>query len=92
LIFCVETTVIPWYAYDMTAKKIAISLSDEALRAVDRYAKAEGITRSAWFERAARRAKRREAAQRALQELASTGMKPSSTATVERLRRELAKG
>jgi metal-responsive CopG/Arc/MetJ family transcriptional regulator len=76
----------------MTARKIAISLSDEALRAVDRYARAEGITRSAWFERAARRAKRREAAQKALQELATTGLKPSSAAAVDKLRRELAEG
>lgn len=53
----------------MTAKRIAITLSDEALRAVDRYARAEGISRGAWFERAARGAKRRAAAQKALQEL-----------------------
>ena len=76
----------------MTAKKIAISLSDEALRAVDRYARAEGITRSAWFERAARRAKRREAAQKALQELARTGVKPSGAAALDKLRRELTEG
>ena len=81
--------VIPWYDWFMPAKKIAISLSSDALRAVDRYAKEEGISRSAWFERAARRAKRREAAQKALRELGHEGVKPSSDKALEALRKEL---
>lgn len=81
--------VIPWYVIHVPAKKIAISLSSEALSAVDRYAKAEGISRSAWFERAARRAKRREAAQKALRKLAQEGVKPSSDKALDALRKEL---
>jgi len=73
----------------MSAKKVAISLSEEALRAVDRYAAAEGISRSAWFERAAQRARRHEAARDALREMFGAGMKPATEAGLEALRREL---
>ena len=76
----------------MSVKKVAISLSEEALRAVDRYAKHEGISRSAWFERAARRAQRQEAARSALREMADDGMKASTEAALEALRQELQAG
>jgi len=49
----------------MPARKVAISLSSEALALVDRDAAREGISRSAWFERAAQREKRRQGIKRA---------------------------
>ena len=76
----------------MSAKKIAISLSPGALKAVDRYAKAEGISRSAWFERAAQRARRREATQRAVRQISDEGMTPATEGSLEALRREVGAG
>lgn len=72
------------------SKKVAISLSEEALKAVDAYAKAEGISRSAWFERAAQRARRRAAMKASLRELHASGVKPSTDKELEALRREIA--
>ena len=73
----------------MPAKKIAISLSNEALALVDRYAAEEGVSRSAWFERAAHRAQRRKALDRALHLARKHGIKPATDRELESLRREL---
>lgn len=75
----------------MRARKIAISISNEALETVDRYAKAEGISRSAWFERAAQRAKRQQAVAEAVRQAHAAGLKPSTDIELESLRRELLK-
>ena len=75
----------------MRAKKIAISLSADAVQAVDRFAKAEGISRSAWFERAAQRAKRQEALRRAVRQAREAGLEAASDRELQSLRRELSK-
>lgn len=75
----------------MGAKKIAISLSEEAVKAVDKYARAEGISRSAWFERAAQRARRHEATKRAVRQAAQEGLERAAVEDLEALRRELSK-
>ncbi len=75
----------------MRAKKIAISVSSEALKAVDRFAKAEGISRSAWFERAAQRARRQEAVGEAVRQAHEVGLKPATQAELETLRKELSR-
>jgi hypothetical protein len=75
----------------MPAKKIAISLSREALELVDRFAAEEGLSRSAWFERAAQRAGRRKAVERAIREARRLGIKPATDRELEALRRELSK-
>jgi hypothetical protein len=72
----------------MPAKKIAISLSREALELVDRYAAEEGLSRSAWFERAAQRAARRMGLERALREARKLGIKPATDRELEAIRRE----
>lgn len=76
----------------MRARKIAISLSTDAVEAVDRYSKAEGISRSAWFERAAQRARRQEGLTRAVRQARAEGLKTATDEELEQLRRELAKG
>lgn len=73
----------------MRAKKIAISLTPDALEAVDRYSKAEGISRSAWFERAAQRAKRQESLSKALAQARAEGFKVATDKELDALRREL---
>ena len=73
----------------MPAKKIAISISTEALAVVDKCAAEEGLSRSAWFERAARRARRRVAVERAVAEAHRIGVRRSTDAELESLRREL---
>ena len=75
----------------MAAKKIAISLSEEALALVDRSAAQEGISRSAWFERAAQRARRQAGMRSALQELRRQGMKMSTAKELDALRKELSR-
>jgi hypothetical protein len=75
----------------MPAKKIAISLSHEALALVDRCAAEEGLSRSAWFERAAQRARRRMALEKALREVRKQGVKPATDQELELLRRELSR-
>jgi metal-responsive CopG/Arc/MetJ family transcriptional regulator len=74
---------------EMPARKIAISLSREALELVDRCAAEEGLSRSAWFERAAQEARRRRVVERALRESRRYGLKPATARELERLRREL---
>ncbi len=73
----------------MPVKKIAVSLSVESLEAVDRDAAAEGISRSAWFERAAQRARRRAALKLALRQARNDGVRASNERELEALRREL---
>lgn len=75
----------------MPAKKIAISLSSEALALVDRYAAEEGLSRSAWFERAAHRARRRKAIDQALRQAHKLGLKPATDRELESLRREISR-
>lgn len=81
-----------YYSAGMRAKKIAISLSPDALEAVDRYSKAQGISRSAWFERAARRAQRQEALSKAIAQARAEGIKAATDKELDALRRELALG
>jgi hypothetical protein len=76
----------------MPAKKIAISLSGEALALVDRFAAQEGVSRSAWFERAVVRAKRRSGVARAVSMARRSGISAATDAELAQLRRELAKG
>ena len=76
----------------MRAKKVAISLSADAVEAVDRYAKAEGISRSAWFERAAQRAKRHEGTRLAVRQAVEQGLKRATEKELESLRKELSRG
>lgn len=75
----------------MAVKKVAISLSSEALEVVDRCAADEGLSRSAWFERAAQRARRRVAVDRAIGEARKLGIKAPTDKELEALRRELSK-
>jgi hypothetical protein len=75
----------------MPAKKIAICLSREALEFVDRYAADEGLSRSARIERAAQRAGRRKALERAVREACKLGIKPATDRQLEALRRQLSK-
>ena len=75
----------------MPVKKVAISLSTEALELVDRYAADEGLSRSAWFERAAQQARRRVAVDRAVGEAHKLGIKPATDRELQALRRELSK-
>jgi metal-responsive CopG/Arc/MetJ family transcriptional regulator len=75
----------------MPAKKIAISLSRETLELVDRLAAEEGVSRSAWFERAAQRARRRKALEQVLREARKLGVKPATDRELESLRRELSR-
>ena len=75
----------------MGAKKVAISLSEEAVKAVDKYARAEGITRSAWFERAAQRARRHEATGRAVRQAIREGLRRATDDDLDELRKELSK-
>jgi hypothetical protein len=72
-------------------RKIAISLSNEALSLVDRYAAEEGVSRSAWFERAAHRARRRKALNRALRQARNQGIRPATDRELQALRRDLAR-
>lgn len=76
----------------MPAKKIAISLSKEAQTLVDRFAADEGLSPSAWFERAVQRAQRRAGVARAVAEARRSGIKGASDAELEKLRKELARG
>lgn len=73
----------------MPSRKIAISLSNEALAVVDERAAEEGISRSAWFERAAQRAKRQAAVKRSLRQARRHGVRAASQSELEALRREL---
>lgn len=72
---------------DVAARKIAISLSAEALGAVDRDARREGISRSAWFERAAQRAKRRKALEQAVTQAHDIGMRAATDRELAALRK-----
>jgi hypothetical protein len=74
----------------MPARKVAISLSSEALALVDRDAAREGISRSAWFERAAQREKRRQGIKRALSLARATGVRAATDKELETLRKQLA--
>jgi hypothetical protein len=75
----------------MPARKIAISLSSEALALVDRSAVEEGISRSAWFERAVERARRKQALGRALRQARRSGIKGATKNELAALRRQLAR-
>jgi hypothetical protein len=74
----------------MPARKIAISLSTEALALVDRDAAKEGISRSAWFERAAQREKRRQGIKRALSLARAAGVRSATDNELQALRKQLA--
>ena len=52
----------------MAMEKVSVSLSPEALAVIDAYASQQGITRSAWIEQAAAKARRQEAISRALEQ------------------------
>ena len=71
----------------MPARKIAISLSSDALALVDRDAAKLGISRSAWFERAAQQAKRRQALKRAVAQAHALGIRPATDRELAALRR-----
>jgi hypothetical protein len=73
----------------MPAKKIAISISDDALRLVDRFAAEEGLSRSAWFERAVERARRRAGIAEALRQARQSGTRTADERALARLRKEL---
>ena len=75
----------------MPAKKIAISLSREALELVDRAAAEDGLSRSAWFERAAQRARRQRGVDQAVRAAQKEGLKPATDRELEQLRRELSR-
>jgi hypothetical protein len=75
----------------MPVKKVAISLSSEALALADRLAAQEGLSRSAWFERAVLRAKRRAGIASAVGMAQRSGIAAASDAELARLRQELAK-
>ena len=75
----------------MPAKRIAISLSSEALELVNRYAAEEGLSRSAWFERAIHRTARGKATEQELREPRKLAIKPTSDRDLESLRLELSK-
>jgi hypothetical protein len=73
----------------MPANKIAISISEDALRLVDRYAAEEGLSRSAWFERAVQGARRRAGVAEALRQARQAGIRTADERSLERLRNEL---
>jgi hypothetical protein len=75
----------------MPVRKIAISLSSDALAMVDRDAAQEGMSRSAWFERAAQQAKRREAVGRALRQAHRNGVRAATQRELDALRQELSR-
>jgi hypothetical protein len=75
----------------MPAKKVAISLSSKALALVDRFAAQEGLSRSAWFERAVLRAKRHFAVKRAVNMAHRSGIPAATDAELAQLRKELAR-
>lgn len=79
------------YRRPVPAKKIAISLSAEALALVDRLAAQEGLSRSAWFERAVLRAKRRSGIARAVSMAHRSGIPAAGDAELAQLRKELSK-
>jgi dihydroxyacetone kinase-like predicted kinase len=71
----------------MPAKKIAISLSSDALALVDQDAAKQGISRSAWFERAAQQARRRQALKRAVAQARALGIRRATDRELEALRK-----
>lgn len=75
----------------MPAKRIAISLSAEALELVGQLAAQEGLSRSAWFERAVLRAKRRAGVARAVSMAHRSGIRAATDAELAQLRKELSK-
>jgi predicted transcriptional regulator len=73
----------------MAVTKISISLSPDALEAIDSFAADQGITRSAWIEQAAVRAARQAAVLEALREYERESGREVTAREVESARRRI---